>query len=414
MTDPAVPEPGDPAVQAPAVIAFDAPLAAFTTLQLGGPAERLVTATTEPELLELARDTWDEGGDWFVLGGGSNVLVADEGFDGTVLRVATRGIAPVMAKVGRVRLRVQAGEPWDDFVAHTVANGWSGIEALSGIPGSVGAAPIQNIGAYGQEVSAAIVSLDFLDAATGSVRRMPLDDLELAYRSSIFKRGLRGVVLSVTFELTDAGDALSAPIAYAQLAGALGVELGARLPLDEVRRAVLWLRASKGMVLAADDPDSVSAGSFFTNPIVTENFARALPSDAPRWQVEPDEPATVTPLDGSAPDAARHESGTDAGAGVAPAGDRDPRPLPAEYHVKLSAAWLIEHAGIRRGFALPGSTAAVSSKHTLALVNTAAGGGTAAGRAADVAELARYIQGRVLAEFGVLLQPEPVFLGHEL
>jgi UDP-N-acetylmuramate dehydrogenase len=400
--------------------ATDVRLAPLTTLQVGGSAARLVTATTEPELLDVVRETWASNDDWFVLGGGSNVVVADDGFDGTVIRVATRGIAPVMSKVGTVRLRVQAGEPWDDFVRHTVENGWSGIEALSGIPGSVGAAPIQNIGAYGQEVASAIVSLDFLDFGTGAVRRMPREELELSYRSSVFKRGLRGVVLSVTFELRDAwGDslegadslddaadiegpgasaALSEPVNYAQLAGALGIELGERMPIDQVRGAVLWLRGSKGMVLDAGDPDSVSAGSFFTNPIVTEHFARTLPSSAPRWQIEPDEPDIVVPL----------EDGME----IAFDGDRSATALPEEYHVKLSAAWLIENAGVRRGFALPGSTAAISSKHTLAIVNTGAATGT--GLAADVAELARYVQGRVLAEFGVLLQPEPVFLGHEL
>ncbi|MCS5721632.1 UDP-N-acetylmuramate dehydrogenase [Herbiconiux sp. CPCC 203407] len=391
----------------------DAPLAGFTTLRVGGPATRLVTATTEPGLLELARETWAEGGDWFVLGGGSNVVVGDDGFDGTVIRIATRGIAQLPAPEGLVRLRVQAGEPWDDLVRHTVERGLSGIEALSGIPGCTGAAPIQNIGAYGQEVSSAIVSLDFLDEITGEVRRMPLDELELSYRSSVFKRGLRGIVLSVTFELQDAAGGLSAPVAYAQLATTLGVEVGGRLPIRDVRDAVLGLRASKGMVLDPGDPDSFSAGSFFTNPIVTENFARTLPASAPRWQVEPEEPAVVIPLDGAAELA--DLSGADAGTGVSLDGDRlplDERDRLREYHVKLSAAWLIEHAGIRKGFALPGSTAAISSKHTLALVNTAAGRG--GGRAADIAELARYVQGRVLAEFGVLLQPEPVFLAHEL
>ncbi|MCS5734415.1 UDP-N-acetylmuramate dehydrogenase [Herbiconiux daphne] len=409
---------------------FDAPLAGLTTLQVGGPAARLVTATTEPELLDLARGAWADDDDWFVLGGGSNVVIADEGFEGVVVRVATRGVAPVMSKVGTVRLRVQAGEPWDDLVAHTVQNGWSGLEALSGIPGSVGAAPIQNIGAYGQEVADSIVSLDFLDHDAGEVRRLQRDELELSYRSSVFKRGLRGVVLSVTFELHDAwGEgltrgnptvALSRPIAYGQLATALGVEVGDRLPLGDVRRAVLALRSGKGMVLDAADPDSVSAGSFFTNPIVTEHFARTLPSTAPRWQVEPEEPDVVTPLEEAAGLGASPGLGASLGLGldggdgmeIALDGDRSAGPLPAEYHVKLSAAWLIENAGVRRGFSLPGSTAAISSKHTLAIVNTAGAGG--GGRAADVAELARFVQGRVLAEFGVLLQPEPVFLGHEL
>lgn len=375
----------------------DALLAPLTTMRVGGPTPLLLEPETEKELLDAAREVWDSGLDWFVLGGGSNVVVGDDGFDGSVIRVATSGIAPVMSKVGTVRLRVQAGHSWDDLVQHTVEHGLAGMEALSGIPGSVGASPIQNIGAYGQEVESSIVSLDFLDAATGVVRRMPRDELELSYRSSIFKRGLEGVVLSVTFELTDAGDGLSSPVQYAQLASALGVEVGARAPLTEVRAAVLALRASKGMVLDPDDPDAVSAGSFFTNPIVTERFARTLPGDAPRWQVEPEEPAVVVPL-GELVD----------GMEIPSVDDRASVPPPAEYHVKLSAAWLIEHAGIRRGFALPGSRAAVSSKHTLALVNR--GGATGD----EIGQLARYVQGRVLAEFGVLLQPEPLFVGHSL
>ncbi|MCS5495979.1 UDP-N-acetylmuramate dehydrogenase [Cnuibacter physcomitrellae] len=377
--------------------ADDAPLAPLTTMRVGGPAARLLEPETEQELLDAAREVWDTGLDWFVLGGGSNVVVGDDGFDGTVIRVATTGIAPVMSKVGSVRLRVQAGHSWDDLVRHTVEQGLAGMEALSGIPGSVGASPIQNIGAYGQEVESSIVSLDFLDAATGAVRRMQRDELELSYRSSVFKRGLEGVVLSVTFEVTDAGDGLSGPVQYAQLASALGVQVGDRAPLSEVRAAVLALRASKGMVLDASDPDSVSAGSFFTNPIVTERFARTLPGDAPRWQVEPEEPAVVVPL-GELVD----------GMEIPSVDDRSAAPPPADYHVKLSAAWLIEHAGIRRGFSLPGSRAAVSSKHTLALVNRGGASGD------EIGQLARYVQGRVLAEFGVLLQPEPLFVGHSL
>jgi UDP-N-acetylmuramate dehydrogenase len=387
-------------------------LAPFTTLRVGGPATELLTATTEPELLSLA-ESLDPDDEWLVLGGGSNVLISDDGFDGTVLRVATRGIAPVMAHEGRVRLRVQAGHPWDDLVAYTVAQGYSGIEALSGIPGSTGAAPIQNIGAYGQEVGSSIMSLDFYDVEAGRVRRMPVHELGLGYRTSVFKQGLRGVVLSVTVELgAPTGEPpLGAPIGYSQLATALGVSVGDRMPVQQVRDTVLRLRASKGMVLDPADPDSVSAGSFFTNPIVSEHFARTLPSDAPRWQVEPEAPDAVVPLDA----AALAQEGADAGTGVyddtvrATAEAPASRVAPAEYHVKLSAAWLIEQAGIRRGFALPGSTAAVSSKHTLAIVNRA--GDTGTGLAADVAELARFVQGRVLSEFGVMLHPEPVYVG---
>jgi UDP-N-acetylmuramate dehydrogenase len=384
----------------------DVPLGPLTTLRVGGPAARIIEPAGEPELLQAVLGVWDSGDDWFVLGGGSNVVISDDGFDGTVIRVATRGVARIVSPRGTVRLRVQAGEPWDELVAYTVEQGWSGLEALSGIPGSTGASPIQNIGAYGQEAGDAIVSVDFLDYGTGRVERIARDDLELGYRTSVFKRGKRGVVLSVTFSLTDsrahadgeeapAGSlALGDPIAYPQLAAALGVAVGDRVALAGVRSAVLRLRGSKGMVLDATDPDSVSAGSFFTNPIVSENFARGLPADAPRWLVQPEPEPLVVPL-------------PDAGSGLVVdlSGPLDASGAAARTEVKLSAAWLIERAGIRKGFSLPGSGAAISSKHTLAIVNT--GRATAA----DVAELSRYIQNRVSAEFGVLLHPEPVFVG---
>jgi UDP-N-acetylmuramate dehydrogenase len=397
-------------------------LAAFTTLRVGGPAGLLIEPATEPELMNAALEVWADEGDWLVLGGGSNVVVSDEGFAGTVIRIVTRGIARIGAPIGRIRLRVQAGEPWDALVAHTVARGWAGIEALSGIPGSVGAAPIQNIGAYGQEAADSLVSVDFLDFESGRVQRLPAAELGLGYRTSVFKRGKRGVVLSATFDLVDASGvdaaagvdavsgaeavsgadaaagsapALGQPVSYAQLATALGVALGDRVPLAEVRSAVLALRASKGMVLDPADPDSVSAGSFFTNPIVTENFARGLPADAPRWLLEEEAPPVVIPLP------------IEGLAHLDLAGELPVASI-AEPLVKLSAAWLIEQSGIRRGFSLPGSGAAISSKHTLAIVNT--GSGTAA----DVAELARFVQQRVSAEFGLVLAQEPVFVGHDL
>ena len=384
--------------------AADVPLGPLTTLKVGGPAARIIEPQGEPELLQSVLDVWDSGDDWFVLGGGSNVVISDEGFDGTVVRVATRGVARIVAPSGTVRLRVQAGEPWEDLVAYTVEQGWSGLEALSGIPGSTGASPIQNIGAYGQEAGDSIVSVDFLDYGTGRVERIARDDLELGYRTSVFKKGRRGVVLSVTFSLTDSDDsaeplgplALGNPIAYPQLAAALGVAVGDRVALGAVRSAVLSLRSSKGMVLDAADPDSVSAGSFFTNPIVSENFARGLPSDAPRWLVEAEPAPVVVPLPDPASGLVVDLSGPLGGAASASAA--------TEPQVKLSAAWLIERAGIGKGFSLPGSRAAISSKHTLAIVNT---GGAAA---ADIAELSRYIQNRVSAEFGVVLQPEPVFV----
>jgi UDP-N-acetylmuramate dehydrogenase len=362
-------------------------LAPLTTLRVGGPAARLVSATTRDELVTAALDAWGTAEDWLVLGGGSNVVIADEGFDGTVVRVETRGIERLADATGPhpVRLRVEAGEPWDDVVAYAVEHGLGGIEALSGIPGSTGAAPIQNIGAYGEQLSETLVAIDFLDAESGEVSRLDASELELGYRTSSLKLGRRGVVLGIELGFPQP-EGLSAPVSYDQLAVALGVAVGDRVPLADARAAVLALRASKGMVLDPGDADSVSAGSFFTNPIVSESFARGLPVDAPRWPLEPEQEPRVLPL----------------GAEI-PAG-----PASGSYLVKLSAAWLIERAGIGRGFGLPGSGAGISSKHTLAIVNR--GGATAA----DIAELARYIQTRVLSEFGVQLQPEPVLVGVEL
>ena len=370
-------------------------LSTLTTMRVGGVPDRLVAPATRDDLVATALGVWAEGGDWLLLGGGSNTVASDEGFPGTVIRLVTRGIERVDAPSGRARIRVEAGEPWDEVVAHAVRNGWSGIEALSGIPGSTGAAPFQNIGAYGQELASTLIGIDFLDYATGDVRRMTRADLGLGYRTSVLKRGRAGVVLAVDLELADAkepmGAPLSEPIAYAQLADALGVPLGSRVSVAELRRAVIALRASKGMVLDPDDTDSVSAGSFFTNPIVSENFARSLPAAAPRWPVEPAEPDVVRALDGG---------------GVHP--DDVPPLAEGPYAVKLSAAWLIEQAGIRRGFALPGSRAAISSKHTLALTNRGDAG------ADEIVQLASYVQGRVQAEFGVILHPEPVLVGLSL
>jgi len=362
----------------------DRPLAELTTLRVGGPAHELLEPATRDELVAAALELWASGEDWLVLGGGSNLVVGDDGFDGTVIRVATRGIDIALDADGRhARVRAAAGESWDALVAATVEAGLAGVEALSGIPGTVGAAPVQNIGAYGQELGERLVGVDFLDYASGEVLRLDARELELGYRTSALKRGRAGIVLGIELDL-DAGG-WSGPVAYAQLASALGVSLGERVPLADARRAVLALRASKGMVLDAADPDSVSAGSFFTNPIVSESFARSLPADAPRWPVVPEEPDRV----------------------LAP-GEEVPELASGPYPVKLSAAWLIERAGVSRGFALPGSRAAISSKHTLAIVNR--GGATAA----EVAQLAGYVQTRVLAEFGVRLVPEPVFVALDL
>ena len=398
----------------------------LTTLQVGGPARRLVTATTQRDLVDLAHEAWEAGEPWLVLGGGSNLLVGDEGFDGTVIRVATRGIevleptpagddddADRRPSAASVRIRVQAGENWDDLVVWTIEQGYSGFEALSGIPGCVGAAPVQNIGAYGQELESTLVAIEFLDEGADVPRRMTADELELGYRTSVLKRGLRGIVVSAEFDLHDTtveravlGEALGQPIAYAQLADALHVNLGDRVPVSRVREAVLRLRASKGMVLDPADPDSVSAGSFFTNPIVSERVSRTLPGDAPRWYLGEDAPDEVTPIENGLGDSPldeflAHQASLEASSTVTDA-------APAEPLVKLSAAWLIEKAGIKRGFAVPGSRAAISSKHTLALTNR--GGASAE----ELAQLARFVQSRVQAEFGITLRPEPVLIGVEL
>ncbi|WP_136709692.1 UDP-N-acetylmuramate dehydrogenase [Agromyces sp. H66] len=412
-------------------MAGDIPFSELTTLKVGGPIRRLVNATTQRDLVDLAVEAWDDGEPWLVLGGGSNLLVGDEGFDGTVIRVATKGIevlppgvgtgpgagdaeAMDAASDGTVRIRVQSGENWDDLVAWTVEHGYAGIEALSGIPGSVGAAPVQNIGAYGQELESTLVAIEFLEEGADVPRRMTAAELELGYRTSVLKRGLRGVVVSVELRLHDTaaeravlGEPLGQPIAYGQLADALHVNLGDRVPIARVRDAVLALRASKGMVLDPADPDSVSAGSFFTNPIVSERVARTLPGDAPRWYLEEDAADEVVPIAAGVLDESpleqflAHQASLAASGGAADV-------APSEPLVKLSAAWLIEHSGIRRGFALPGSRAAISTKHTLALTNR--GGASAE----DVAQLARFVQSRVHAEFGIMLHPEPVLVGVEL
>nr|WP_245907454.1 FAD-binding protein [Leucobacter massiliensis] len=406
-------------------------LSELTTMRVGGPAERILLARSAEDLAGFATELHDAGEPWLLLGGGSNTVVSDEGFPGPVLLVRSTGISVVedaeAAAAGRVRVRAQAGHDWDHLVASCVARGWAGIEALSGIPGLAGAAPVQNIGAYGQELAEVLHSVEFLDLAAGEVRRLSAAELELGYRDSAIKRGLEGVVLSIDLLLedagaalagagadvdagdpaapgrhaapgsgpeagTDAGPALSAPVRYAQLASALGVELGTRVPLRVLRDAVLRLRAAKGMVLDEEDHDSWSAGSFFTNPIVSERFARSLPADAPRFPIGETE---------SAPAVTSFE---ELAAGVPL---RVPQPA-AERSVKLSAAWLIEHSGLSRGFRLPGSGAAISSKHTLAITN---GGAATAG---EVAELARLVVQRVQQEFGLILAPEPNLYGLEL
>ncbi len=347
------------------------PLSELTTLRLGGPPARLVEASSEIELATLVREADAAGEPLLVLAGASNVVVADEGFEGTAVRVATRGIEQLQRSDGRLWLDVQAGEDWDVFVAMCVEGGVAGIEALSGIPGSVGATPIQNVGAYGQEVADVLAGVRALDRTTGEIHVLEVEECLFDYRSSVFKRDPdRWLVLGVIFAL-EPGE--SEPVRYTELARRLDVEEGARAPLADVRAAVLELRRGKGMVLDPADPDTASAGSFFTNPVLREHaFAQLAERAAERL-----------------------------GADVVPPS------WPASHHRyrKTSAAWLIEHAGFGRGYGNPDGIA-ISSKHTLALTNRGAGTTT------ELVALAREIAAGVREAFAVELVPEPVFVGH--
>ncbi len=337
-------------------------LAAHTTLRVGGPADRFVVAETEAELIDIVTDCDERGTPLLVLGGGSNVLVADEGFPGTVVRVALTGISADVSTCGGAAVRVAAGVNWDDLVAHAVDQEWSGIEALSGIPGSVGATPIQNVGAYGADVSETLTFVRTWDRAERTQKTFPLVDCGFGYRTSRFKREPgRYVVLEVGYQFTLGS--LSRPIAYAELAHRLGSEAGRRVPAKQVRDAVLEIRAGKGMVLNPADHDTWSAGSFFTNPILEQEAAARLPVDAPRF-----------PMD--------------------------------DGRVKTSAAWLIQHAGYGKGFG--NDRASLSTKHVLALTNR--GGATAA----DLVAVARRVRDGVAERFGVDLVPEVNLIGTQL
>ncbi len=371
------------------------PLAQLTTLRAGGSPARMVEARTSDELVDTLRALWADGEPWLVVGGGSNLLAGDDAFDGTVVLVRTEGIERMPSPAdGHVRLKVQAGHSWDDLVEYAVAHGLSGIAAMSGIPGTVGAAPVQNIGAYGQEIVQTLVEVDLLDEETGEVTAVPASDLGLGFRTSVLKHHhgavaeRSAVIVSVTLELADVGHGEFA-VRGPQLRGALGLDPDAEVSLRWVRETVLAVRGTKGMVLDDADRDTWSAGSFFQNAVVSAAFARTLPEACPRWPVAPD-PTTdrVIPID-------RYF-------GV------DPVEAAPEPDVKVSAAWLIEHSGIGKGFSLPGSNAGLSTKHALALTNR--GGASAE----QLAALARFIQQRVQSEFGLLLQPEPVLFGVEL
>ena len=389
-------------------------LSRFTTLGLGGPARHFVVAGTDEEIIAAVRAADRRDEPLLVLGGGSNLVISDDGFPGTVIQVATKGIhrttdpgagpdaaGPGQAEPGApVTLTVAAGEDWDTVVASCVAADLAGLECLSGIPGLAGATPIQNVGAYGQEVADTITRVRAYDRATAEVVDLAAADCGFGYRTSAFKRSItppavtgRFVVLGVTFQLTS--DRLSQPLRYAELAGALGLDAarqdegrqdegaqgeGARAPLGDVRSAVLRLRRGKGMVLDPGDPDSRSAGSFFTNPVLDAGQFAAL----------------------------RQVVDQRCGPGV-------PIPqFPAEPgQVKVPAAWLIGQAGFHKGYqgarraddGRPGPAAHISTKHTLALVNP----GDA--RTADVIGLAREIRDQVRDLFGIELASEPVLVG---
>ncbi len=345
-----------------------------TTLRLGGPGREWVRATTEADLVAAVADADAGGTPVLVLAGGSNLVVGDEGFEGRVVEVATSGVdvdtdtcdVDALAQCGGVVLTVAAGEDWDTLVALAVSQGWAGIEALSGIPGAVGATPIQNVGAYGQDVSQTIARVRTWDRVARTQRTFAAADCGFGYRDSRFKSEPgRYLVLEVIFQLR-LGD-LAEPVAYAELARDLGVEVGQRAPLTAVRDAVLGLRRGKGMVLDPDDHDTWSAGSFFTNPFLTVEEVAALPEGAPRWE-QPD--------------------GT----------------------WKSSAAWLIEHAGFGKGFTSPaaGDRVGLSTKHTLALTNR--GGATTE----ELLTLAREVRDGVRDTFGVTLVNEPVTVGCSL
>jgi len=347
----------------------DIDLAPLTTLKLGGPAERLVKVTDTAELIRLVQAADGEREPLFFLAGGSNVVIADQGVPGTTVWIRTEGVDQRELEDGRVSLTAAAGESWDGLVSRSVDAGLSGIECLSGIPGSVGATPIQNVGAYGQEVSSTIESILALDRESGEVGTLSAEDCGFGYRSSRFKGHDRFLVLAVEFILSPTG--ISAPVAYSQLAGALEVEAGERVPLTVARETVLDLRRSKSMVVDPDDSDSVSAGSFFTNPLLTEAEMAALTIRSEELLGPELRPPSYPAPDGLA---------------------------------KTSAAWLIEKTGFTKGFG-EGSIG-LSRNHTLAIVNR--GGGTTA----ELVAFARGIAAQVDAVFGVALTPEPVFVGH--
>jgi UDP-N-acetylmuramate dehydrogenase len=347
-------------------------LSDLTTAAVGGPAGNYVEARTEAEIIDAVRSADAAGEPVLIIGGGSNLLISDDGFPGTVVKIASEGFT-VNAEdsCGGVSVVVQAGHNWDALVEHAVLHAWSGVEALAGIPGATGATPVQNVGAYGSDVSQTIAAVRTWDRERNAVKTFTNSELKFGYRDSILKQTTvngspRYVVLTVEFQLPLGR--MSAPVRYAELARVLGVAQGERAYSNDVRREVLRLRASKGMVLDPADRDTYSTGSFFTNPIVPAAVADGLPENAPRY----------------------------------PAG--------SDGLVKLSAAWLIDQAGFGKGFGLDagsvsGGRASLSTKHTLAITNR----GSAS--AADMVAIAREVRDGVVGRFGIELHPEPLLIG---
>ncbi|WP_313813682.1 UDP-N-acetylmuramate dehydrogenase [Glutamicibacter sp.] len=349
----------------------------LTTTAVGGPAQRLVSAATEAELIEAVRTADQRGAQVLLVGGGSNLVISDAGYPGTAIHIATRGIRTEQLGDGQVLLLVAAGENWDAVVEYSLTQGLSGLEALSGIPGCAGATPVQNVGAYGADVSQSLAWARVWDRSEGKITTLDNEQLEFSYRHSLIKEtsiegSPRYVVLEVGFQL--ASTEASAPIRYAELARRLGVEAGRSADALTVRQTVLELRRSKGMVYDLQDADSHSTGSFFTNPIVERTVLDRLPQNAPNYPVE--EPGMV----------------------------------------KLSAAWLIDQAGFGKGFGLEGSEgfelaegrASLSTKHTLAITNR--GDATAE----DILAIARAVRRGVHRQFGITLVNEPLLIGVSL
>ena len=332
----------------------------YTSLRVGGPAKQFIDAHNENEIIAAIESAGDSP--ILIIGGGTNILVADDGFDGLVIRITNHSLKAEIDACSGATLTIGAGENWDELVKASIERGFAGLETLSGIPGTVGATPIQNIGAYGNEVSEFITRVRTYDREKREIKTFTNEQCEFSYRNSHFKSHPgRYVIIEVQFQLRIGVE--STAITYAELAKKLEIGVGEKAPVVATRKAVLELRAAKGMLLNPSDRDSWSAGSFFTNPIIDEAVAAKLPKGAPRWPQ----------VDG---------------------------------RVKTTAAWLIENSGIKKGDSLGG--ARISTKHILALTNAANA------TAQDIAALAKSAQKSVADTFGIILEPEVNLIGLNL